>query len=151
MAYFMCKSDMRDFGRNVGGVVLNGDDSSVERLLLAIRVQLAFLTDASGAPWDGKTQIRAEKCFRPAARTFGLKKNIFQSAAHTASSCEHPRGETPLDTSPPQRLPSRLQTEARLETPGRGCESSAGAAGTRRICTRADVDLDLEPVPEQAE
>lgn len=61
---------MRDFGRNVGGVVLNSDDSSVERLLLAIRVQLAFLTDASGAPWDGKTQIRANKYFCPATRTF---------------------------------------------------------------------------------
>lgn len=58
MAYFVGKSDMRDFGRNMGGVVLNGDYSSVERLLFAIRVQLAFLTDASGAPWDGKAQIR---------------------------------------------------------------------------------------------
>lgn len=52
MPYFVCKSDMRDFGRNVGGVVLNGDYSGVKRLLFAIRVQLALFTDASGAPWE---------------------------------------------------------------------------------------------------
>lgn len=73
VAHFMCKGDMRDFGRNVGGVVLNGDDSSVERLLLAVRVQLAFLTDASGAPWD----TNKSKIFPPSDENILIKKTFF--------------------------------------------------------------------------
>lgn len=52
MSYFMRESDMGDFRRYVGGVVLHRDNTSVERLLFSIRVQLAFFTDASGAPWE---------------------------------------------------------------------------------------------------
>lgn len=50
MSHFVSERDVGDFGRDVGGVVLHGDDASVQRLLLPIRVQLAFLADPAGAP-----------------------------------------------------------------------------------------------------
>lgn len=56
VSYFMCKRDMGDFWRYVGGIVLYSDYTSVERLLFSVRVQLAFFTDASGAPWEWKAQ-----------------------------------------------------------------------------------------------
>lgn len=54
VAYFMSEGDVRDFWRYVGGVVLYSDDTSVQRLLFSIRVQLAFFTDSSRAPWVRK-------------------------------------------------------------------------------------------------
>lgn len=36
VAYFVCKSDMGDFRRYVGGVVLYSDYTSVERLLFSV-------------------------------------------------------------------------------------------------------------------
>lgn len=36
VSYFMRKSDMGDFRRYVGGIVLYGDNTSVERLLFSI-------------------------------------------------------------------------------------------------------------------
>lgn len=36
VSYFMCKRDMGDFGRYVGGVVLYSDYTRVQRLLLSI-------------------------------------------------------------------------------------------------------------------
>ena len=57
MSYFVCESNMRDFWRHVGGIVLDGDYTRVQGLLFSIRVQLAFFTDASRAPWEGKAQV----------------------------------------------------------------------------------------------
>ena len=50
---------MGDFWRYVGGIVLYSDYTSVQRLLFPIRVQLAFFTDASRAPWERKAQVGA--------------------------------------------------------------------------------------------
>lgn len=50
VSHFVSEGDVGNFGRNVGGVVLHGDDARVQRLLFTIRVQLAFLTDPAGAP-----------------------------------------------------------------------------------------------------
>lgn len=50
VSHFVSERDVGDFGRNVGGVILHGDDASVQRLLLPIRVQLAFLADPARAP-----------------------------------------------------------------------------------------------------
>lgn len=57
MSYFMCKRDMGDLWRYVGGVVLYSDDTRVQRLLFSVGVQLAFFTDASGAPCQFKAQV----------------------------------------------------------------------------------------------
>lgn len=50
VSHFVRERDVGDFGRNVGGVILHGDNASVQRLLLPVRVQLAFFTDTAGAP-----------------------------------------------------------------------------------------------------
>lgn len=60
MSDFMCKRDVGDFRRYVGGVVLHSDYTGVQRLLFSIRVQLAFLADSSRAPWEGKVKFRAD-------------------------------------------------------------------------------------------
>lgn len=49
MADLVSEGDVRHLGRDVGGVVLHGDDASVQRLPLPVRVQLALLTDATRA------------------------------------------------------------------------------------------------------
>jgi len=52
VAHFVRERDVGDFGRDVGGVVLHCDDARVQRLLFAIRVQLALFTDSSRAPCE---------------------------------------------------------------------------------------------------
>lgn len=49
MSDLMGEGDVGHFRGNVAAIVLNSDDASVERLLLAIRVELAFLTNPTRA------------------------------------------------------------------------------------------------------
>lgn len=44
MANLMCKSNVRNLGGHMRAIVLDSDDSSVQRLLLPIRIQFAFFT-----------------------------------------------------------------------------------------------------------
>lgn len=55
VSYFMCKSDMWDFWRYMGGIILYSDYTSVKGLPFSIRVQLAFFTDSPRAPWNRET------------------------------------------------------------------------------------------------
>ena len=45
----MSEGDVRHLGRDMRGVVLHSDDTSVQRLPLPVRVQFALLTDAPRA------------------------------------------------------------------------------------------------------
>lgn len=63
---------MGDFRRYVGGVVLYSDYTSVQRLFLSIRVQLAFFTDTSGAPWETEAQVGMKPPERQPQDTTGL-------------------------------------------------------------------------------
>lgn len=54
----MSKGDVGHLGRHVGAIILHGDDSSVQRLSLAIRVELALLTNAPGASCGGSRKSK---------------------------------------------------------------------------------------------
>lgn len=58
MSDFMRKGDVRDFGRDVGAVVLDGDDAGVQGLLLAIRIKFALFTDSTRAPCNERKTSR---------------------------------------------------------------------------------------------
>lgn len=49
MSDFMGEGDVGHFGGDVAAIVLHSDDASVERLLLAIGVELTLLTNPTRA------------------------------------------------------------------------------------------------------
>lgn len=54
----MSKGDVGHLGRHVGAVILHSDDSSVQRLSLPVRVELALLTDAPGTSCGGSRKSK---------------------------------------------------------------------------------------------
>lgn len=54
MPNLMSKSNVGHLGRDMGGVVLHSDDTSVQRLSLPIRVKFALFTDAPRASCGGR-------------------------------------------------------------------------------------------------
>lgn len=53
MSDFMSKGDVRHLGRHMGTIILHGDDTSVQRLSLPIRVEFALFTNPPGTSCGG--------------------------------------------------------------------------------------------------
>lgn len=62
MPNLMSKSNVGHLGRDVGGVVLHSDDTSVQGLSLPIRVEFALLTDAPRASCGRRMNTMNQSC-----------------------------------------------------------------------------------------